>query len=257
MGHPLSQTLFTSLYIDRLLWPEPKTLDQAAFDRHCSQPETTNPLVHLVLRAYCLGLIKTCDVVHQIISKESFYEVRSSRATPGLVRDIDVLKEEDFVPNLYNRTLLSKADCEDIHVVLENACTFVENSLNLHEHLQSAIRHRLDFRIAFLSAISSSQKHELNAQHWQRCLEILTSLSLGTKISGDLHPSFSAKIQRRLASSVPPRPIIAISHQSAHDFIERLCEDAMELERATQCTRAGSILVSDLPRWMQPPLLTT
>ncbi len=73
MGHPLSQTLFTSLYLDRLLWPEPKTLEQARFERDGSQDG--NVMLHSILRAYCLGLIKTCDFVHRAIVSEHFYEV--------------------------------------------------------------------------------------------------------------------------------------------------------------------------------------
>jgi len=81
MGHPLSQSLFTSLYLDRLLWPEPRTLEQARFDRDgLSQG---NKLLHLVLWAYCLGLIKTCDLVHRRVTTEHFYEV-------GLANHINV-----------------------------------------------------------------------------------------------------------------------------------------------------------------------
>ncbi|CAN9297862.1 unnamed protein product [Alternaria alternata] len=32
-GYPLSQTLFTSVYIDKLLWPQTKILSQAQFFR--------------------------------------------------------------------------------------------------------------------------------------------------------------------------------------------------------------------------------
>ena len=74
MGHSLSQTLFTSAYIDRLLWPDPKTLDQSCFDRN-KTPEPGNELLHLVLRAYCLGIVKTCDFVRRRIISEHYYEV--------------------------------------------------------------------------------------------------------------------------------------------------------------------------------------
>ena len=74
MGYPLAQSLFTSLYIDRLLWPEPKILDQAKFN-HDGLAEEENGLRDLVLRAFCLGLIKTCDSVHQRVSTEHYYEV--------------------------------------------------------------------------------------------------------------------------------------------------------------------------------------
>lgn len=73
MGNPLSQTLFTSLYLDRLLWPEPKTLAQARFERD-EIPEG-NLMLHSILRAFCLGLIKACGLVHQTICTEHYYEV--------------------------------------------------------------------------------------------------------------------------------------------------------------------------------------
>lgn len=75
MGHPLSQTLFTSLYVDRILWPEPKTLEQASFS--CLKMlKTKDVQLQTILSAYCLAVIKTCDFVHRKINQESYYEVR-------------------------------------------------------------------------------------------------------------------------------------------------------------------------------------
>ena len=74
IGHPLSQSLFTSLYLDRLLSPHPQTLEQARFGRD-KMPENHNRMLHLVLRSYCLGLVKTCHYVHLKISTEHYYEV--------------------------------------------------------------------------------------------------------------------------------------------------------------------------------------
>lgn len=71
MGHPLSQTLFTSIYIDKLLWPAPRTVEDARFDRELSE----SPLVSVVLRAYCLALVKACDFVHTRVAAEYYYEV--------------------------------------------------------------------------------------------------------------------------------------------------------------------------------------
>lgn len=73
MGHPLSQTLFTSLYLDKLLWPVPKSLEEARFDRKSNKEGS--PLVHLVLRAYCLASVKACDFVHARIAHEYYFEV--------------------------------------------------------------------------------------------------------------------------------------------------------------------------------------
>jgi hypothetical protein len=74
MGYPLSQTIFTSLYIDRLLMPTPTSLEQTYFDKSDSGPQKES-LVLQILRAYCLGLIKTCWFVNNRVRSEHFYEV--------------------------------------------------------------------------------------------------------------------------------------------------------------------------------------
>lgn len=80
-GHPLSQTLFTSIYIDHLLWPEPTRLEDASFDRGATAKEGSI-FVYMVLRSYCIALIKSCDFVHRAICAETYYEVsRKSRQT--------------------------------------------------------------------------------------------------------------------------------------------------------------------------------
>lgn len=73
-GHPLSQSLFTSSYIERLLSPEPKILQEACFLRD-GRAAHENLLLHMVLRAYCLALLKSCDFVLETICKAHYYEV--------------------------------------------------------------------------------------------------------------------------------------------------------------------------------------
>ena len=79
MGHPLSQTLFTSIYLDRLLWPSPVSFDDARFGRDQKQDardaEGDRPWAHLVLRVYCLALVKACDLVLARVTSECYYEV--------------------------------------------------------------------------------------------------------------------------------------------------------------------------------------
>ena len=75
MGKPLSQTLFTSLYLEKLLQSEPKTLEDARFLAQTDQT-VKSPMVHTILRAYCVGLIKCCHRVHQKIGIDYCYEVR-------------------------------------------------------------------------------------------------------------------------------------------------------------------------------------
>jgi hypothetical protein len=74
MGYPLSQTIFTSLYIDRILMPTPTSLEETYFDRSDPRPQK-EPLALQTLRAYCLGMIKTCWFVNSRVRSEHFYEV--------------------------------------------------------------------------------------------------------------------------------------------------------------------------------------
>jgi hypothetical protein len=74
MGHPLSQTIFTSLYIDKLLNSKKPNLEDIRFGilTDASYDETLNLCV---LRAYCLGLIMTCSHINNRVKSEHFYEV--------------------------------------------------------------------------------------------------------------------------------------------------------------------------------------
>lgn len=93
MGYSPSQTLFTSIHLDRLLWPVPASLEEAHFDQRVknsgpkpspilvgnqSESGSRPKLISMVLRAYCLALIKTCDLVHATVSFEYYYEVSST-----------------------------------------------------------------------------------------------------------------------------------------------------------------------------------
>lgn len=73
MGHPLGQTIFTSLYIDRILDPCPTQINQTIFDRNEACEDES--LKFQILRAYCLGLIKTCSYVNERVKAEHYYEV--------------------------------------------------------------------------------------------------------------------------------------------------------------------------------------
>lgn len=73
MGHPLSQTLFTSLHIDHLFSVEHPDVKSPTFGFD-GQGSDADALLH-ILRAYCLGLLKTCWHVNNRVRSEHFYEV--------------------------------------------------------------------------------------------------------------------------------------------------------------------------------------
>ena len=76
IGYPLSQTLFTNVYIEAILMPPPTTIGQADFIKDRSSPSRSDPMLG-VLRAYCLGLLKACWYVSERIKAEHYYEVKT------------------------------------------------------------------------------------------------------------------------------------------------------------------------------------
>jgi hypothetical protein len=54
--------------------PRPTTIEEADFCRDQMPPSEPSPML-LVLRAYCLGLLKTCLYVNDRIKSEHYYEV--------------------------------------------------------------------------------------------------------------------------------------------------------------------------------------
>ncbi len=255
-GSPLSQSLFTSLYLDRMLWPEPKTIEEARFDRERT-PGPSNRMLHLVLRAYCLGLIKTCDFVHRKISSEHYYEVspcvlqRDASAYKTTIRLCQTLanpkKEEDFVANLYNRNLFTEFSVADISKKMDDAIAYVEkdSSTSMNETLKAGLRNRLELRQNLLRAVQLNDiVDSQRVTFWERCLELLPTLSQTNKLGKPVLDSFSIKIQRRLASSVPPRPLISISFDDAFAHLSRQCHNAKDAYRVLDYHGGSHLLVS-------------
>lgn len=106
-GYPLSQTLLTSIHIDRLLWPEPKTLDEAQLFR--SEGSGKHSPLHELLRAYCIALIRCSDLVIQRVTSRDYFE------------------EEDFSTHTYNRELLRRIPLAEIQGAMSRANDVLTN----------------------------------------------------------------------------------------------------------------------------------
>ncbi|KAF2788904.1 amino-acid N-acetyltransferas-like protein subunit Mak10 [Melanomma pulvis-pyrius CBS 109.77] len=215
-GYPLSQTLFTSVYIDKLLWPEPKTVEEAQFYRG-DLPAGRRPGVLLeVLRAYCLALVKCCDFVIAKITGRDYFE------------------EEDFCTHTYNRVLFVQVPLDVFLRELDAAVERMEDTdLEMSSSLRKAIISRLDFRRDFLRALDLDCPLEHLSNYWPPILSNLTSIFTTQQLGKTVPGSFSTKIQRRLASTVPPRPIVELEFKDAFEKLKQLCIDCEEATRFT------------------------
>ncbi|KAL4924488.1 N-alpha-acetyltransferase 35, NatC auxiliary subunit [Aspergillus undulatus] len=216
MGHPLSQTLFTSIYLNKLLWPIPDDIEDAHFGRGgLAKNQKLPDLVHIVLRAYCLGLIKCCNLVHTRVIVEFYYE------------------EEDFSTQLYNRSLLPHLGPELFCALLDRAISWIDEQNEMDTAGKSAIKDRLDFRKQFLLALQQDILivKSRSVDKLESCLAILPTLKESTNVGRPLPEAFSWKIQRKLASTVPPRPMVRISLEDALAHLQRLFQDGIHLNQ--------------------------
>lgn len=55
--------------------------------------------------------------------------------------------------------------------------------------------------------------------------------------------SFTLKIQRKLASTIPPRPMVTISNKVAIDFLRRLLKDAIDMHEILDYTSPDDLRV--------------
>ncbi|KAH7156804.1 Mak10 subunit, NatC N-terminal acetyltransferase-domain-containing protein [Dactylonectria macrodidyma] len=214
LGYPLSQTLFTSVYVESLLMPTPRNIQQADFVRDMPGDSSQDPML-TILRAYCLGMLKACGYVNERIRSEHFYE------------------EEDFVTNTYNRNLLADIPTEAVRETLLEAQKLVSSlSDKLSDDICQALNRRLKLRFFFLDATECLQhikEPELARKPWEEAIALLPGIKASHELGKAVDESFSAKLQRKLASTMPPRPIVQLRFEDAFGHLSRLFKDGSEL----------------------------
>ena len=186
-GYPLSQTIYTSLHIDRLLSPDKVRKDSFYLG---SQPPTTtteaDAPTHKVLHAYCVALVKCCQLALYLIQSQNFYE------------------EEDFVTQLFGRELLPEVGSIAAEELLGRAIEWIDQC-NLADEIQRALMARCRFRLALLQTLGD------DARQWDSILDWLGAIRESHSVAKPVPLAFSEKIQRQLATSTPPRPMIQVS----------------------------------------------
>ncbi|KAF1814453.1 Mak10-domain-containing protein [Eremomyces bilateralis CBS 781.70] len=211
-GYPLSQTILTSHYIDKLLSKETRQLHEVRFS--AAHPLDL-PILLQALRAYCLALIKSCDLVLKAIKRSPYYE------------------EEDFSTQLYNRDLLSPIDRHDIIEVMDRVIQdlgiFVAHSSK--QEVVEAILVRVGFRKDLLSAMPLHEDIDTSESTWKCVCESTYRHSLLHSTSKPVPAAFSKKIQRKLYGTAPPRPIVELDFETAMDVLVKICNDCQESTR--------------------------
>jgi hypothetical protein len=129
--------------------------------------------------------------------------------------------------------------------VSQDAIDFVSSIGDLPHALRDALVCRLNLRRILLQAVALGLDHaeEEGAAAWDQCLHELSPVVQTHGLGKAVPESFSTKVQRRLASTAPPRPIIDVSFGTAREFLERTFTDTAEGHNVLKCTRMSNVLV--------------
>jgi hypothetical protein len=144
-----------------------------------------------------------------------------------------VLQEEDFVTQLYNRNLLSSFDSSHFYRLLDQAVEWVDDQEHIDQRLRDAIQSRLLLRREFLASVDQDLEilDTRSTDSFATCLTHLKTLTETVSCGKAVPEAFSLKLQRKLASTVPPRPIVHIKQEDALAHMKRLCQDAIDMQQ--------------------------
>ncbi|KAL7624768.1 N-alpha-acetyltransferase, non-catalitic subunit [Parahypoxylon ruwenzoriense] len=228
LGYPLSQTLFTSVYIESIMKPHPVHIDEADFIRDAQGCER-QPKLLFVLRAYCLGLLKACCHVNEQVKDELYYE------------------EEDFFTNTYDRHLVFDIPVEPISSLLQQARNDLRAISNdVSKDIAAALDLRLELRLAFLRAIDLSTLRKAHPDSlkmpWIEMNGLIEHIKKQHPLGKPVPEAFSTKLQRRLASTMPPRPMVRPSFEECFGHFKRFFQDGTDIMDILKYSEPQSLL---------------
>lgn len=135
--------------------------------------------------------------------------------------------------NTYNRTLLGSVSTEDIRQEIVEVLNLIHaEKSSIGAEMTEALVDRLRLRNIFLSAVECPElikQPELARRAWTEGKSVLPKINASHKFSKSVDEAFSAKLQRKLASTIPPRPIVHLSFDDAFGHLERLFNDGEKL----------------------------
>lgn len=104
------------------------------------------------------------------------------------------------------------------------------------------------FRHEFLSALQQDVEvlETRSAENFTSCIAQLQPLTETVALGKPVPDAFSLKIQRKLASTVPPRPMVNITSDDALAHLKRLCQDAIDMQQMLDYTGPSNFKVCTL-----------
>lgn len=147
--------------------------------------------------------------------------------------------------------MLDHIDLGDIRLALTNASLLAYRRKDLiPQDIAEALGYRIELRQEFLRAIELAAERDhppaaLQAP-WDHMEMLWEAINKSHALGRPVPEAFSTKIQRKLASTMPPRPIVHLSFEEADSHFRRLILDGKEVVKVLDFKDSQSLLVSGL-----------
>jgi hypothetical protein len=132
-----------------------------------------------------------------------------------------------------------------IQHLLSDTIELLSKSQEISPEIQKALVCRLHFRAMFLGTVENADSRtsmDIKVL-WADLLDLIPNIKSSIKLGKPVPASFSVKLQRKLASTVPPRPIVQVSQEAAFDHLERLCRDGSAVAEVLKYYESHSLIV--------------
>ena len=145
------------------------------------------------------------------------------------------------------RSLLAELDDVSITKFIDVTIHLLATSNSMDPRIKEALVQRLKCRNSLLNTVGvagdrSSSEPLLSA--WSATLKLLPGIKSERELAKPVPDSFSVKLQRKLASTVPPRPVVTIAFDDAYQHLERLCRDGLVVSEVLDFHDTNSLMVS-------------
>jgi N-alpha-acetyltransferase 35, NatC auxiliary subunit len=152
-------------------------------------------------------------------------------------------QEEDFTSQIYHRELLPRVSTTEIYSLLADGLSY-NATASIPSEMKNAIDKRLLFRRSILQAFEQDTGPlKARTKASLSCISILHDVRETFHLGKPVKEAFSTKIQRSLASSVPPRPMVITDFPYALSHLETLCNDAADVDQIIE-TETGEDLAT-------------
>ncbi|KAG0373484.1 hypothetical protein BGX24_011639 [Mortierella sp. AD032] len=240
-GHALSQTLFTSCHILRLLEIEEDDSESLSANINNDTKESSEPpreFLVAVLKSCVLAIAKSCALIWSEMRKGQVYE------------------EEDFMTNKFGVSMFEDIPTASLIAMLDQAEYWMESDgtqwIQTHcggdaGEVLKGVMERIDYcRSSYMAlfqviAPKCSQFPQAGPQLEAMQTHIAglkATHALGSKVEG----AFDHTIHRQLVANTPPRAIALLTFEETIEQLAQMCTDLMSIGKALPFTDTANLV---------------